>query len=88
MNDEILISLVRKIDDLIQNRLPKNKHLQAGDTYLESLIPNKEMATFFAISTRTLHSWRKDHGLKAVYLSKRIYYNKEDVVEYLRSNRQ
>jgi len=88
MNDEILIKLIRKIDDLIQIRLPKNKQLQADDPYLESLIPNKDMATFFAISTRTLHRWRKDHGLKAVYLSKRIYYEKKDVVEYLQNNRQ
>lgn len=88
MNDEILINLIRKIEDLIPKLSPKIKQLLANDPDFEQLIPNKDLAAFFAISTRTLHSWRKDHGLKAVYLSKRIYYNKNDVVEYVQSNRQ
>lgn len=88
MNDEILNNLIRMIEDLVQKQLPKIKQMQTDSQNVIPDFTNKDLAALFRVSTRTLHSWRKDHGLKAVYLSKRIYYEKADVIEYLRSNRQ
>jgi hypothetical protein len=83
MNDETLTKLIRMIEDLVKKQLPKNNFPKTDD--LTPPVANKDLAVFFDVSTRTLHSWRKDHGLKAMHISKRIYYRWVDVIEYLQS---
>lgn len=88
MNDEIVNKLIKMIEDLAQKQSSKTRQMKTDGQNSLPDFTNKDLAAFFRVTTRTLHSWRKDHGLKAVYLSKRIYYHEEDVIEYLRSNRQ
>jgi excisionase family DNA binding protein len=76
-SDEFIAQLCLKFGELISEFKKENKPDSNG------LLTRQEAADMLKITLPTLNNWTKAGVLTASYLGRRVYYNKQDIINSL-----